>query len=142
MQTLLDRIKALEDRSKPSVETLKKNITQYAFRQATDFDKYKALEMVDDLRNVAVHLKHKKADYFTSVHAILLERIAKPVDQFKSYVLSLLGDRDYDKIMEAVGKVDKNFSQDSSSQDGPLATPSFGGTMILAICPGLQPALV
>ena len=82
---------------------------------------------MDDLRNVALQLKHKKADYFKSVHAILLERIAKPVDQFKSYVLSLLGDRDYDKIMEAVGKVDKNLSQDSSSQDGHLATPSFGG---------------
>ncbi len=31
----------------------------------------------------------------------------KPVEQFKNYLLALLGDKDYEKILEAIGKVDK-----------------------------------
>ena len=122
MQALLNRLKVLEDWSKPSVESLKRNITQYAFGQT-----YTALNMVEILKNVANQTKHKRADYFASVHATLQERISKPAEQFKSYLLSLIGDRHYDKIMEAVGKVDKNFSEE-------LSTPSMGqylGPMLL-----------
>ena len=84
---------------------------QYAFRQNSDFDKYKALEMIESLKNAALDVRDKKADYFSTVHSKLLERITKPTEQFKSYVLSLLGDRDYEKVVEAVSKVDKAFTQ-------------------------------
>ncbi len=35
--------------------------------------------------------------------------------QFKSYVLALLGDRDYKKIVDAVSKINKVFEKDSPS---------------------------
>ena len=91
---------------------------QYAFRQNSDFDKYKALEMIESLKNAALDVRDKKADYFSTVHSKLLERITKPTEQFKSYVLSLLGDRDYEKVVEAVSKVDKAFTQET-----PVAPP-------------------
>ena len=53
-------------------------------------------------------------NYCASVHAILQERISKSTEQFKTYVLSLLGDRHYEKIVEAVNKVDKSYTQGMS----------------------------
>eukprot|EP00112_Aurelia_sp_Birch-Aquarium-sp1_P026017 Seg897.9 transcript_id=Seg897.9/GoldUCD/mRNA.D3Y31 product="hypothetical protein" protein_id=Seg897.9/GoldUCD/D3Y31 len=74
-----------------------------------DFDKYKVLEMVEQLRNVAAELKDKKADYLRSVHSTLLERIFKPKEQFKSYVLTMIGDKDYEKMIESVNKIDRSY---------------------------------
>ncbi len=98
---------------------------QYAFRQNSDFDKYKALEMIESLKNAALDVRDKKADYFSTVHSKLLERITKPTEQFKSYVLSLLGDRDYEKVVEAVSKVDKAFTQET-----PVAPPIPPSSMV------------
>lgn len=83
---------ALEEKQKPSVASLTKAVIQYSARPTLDFDKYKALEMIDQLKNVAVQLKDKTADYLTSVHSLLLEKVNKPTEQFKNYVLSLVGD--------------------------------------------------
>ncbi len=93
--------RALEEKQNPTINTLKRSLAQYSFRQLTDFDKYKALDMAAELKNVAVGSKDKKADYYSSVHATLMERINKPTEQFKSYLHALIGDRDYDKIVEA-----------------------------------------
>ena len=114
MQHLLSRLIALEEKQKPTVHSMKKSIVQYAFRQLADFDKCRALEMAESLKNVALQVKDKKADYYASVHVKLQERISKPSDQFKNYVLSLLGDRDYEKLVEAVNKVDKSYTQGMS----------------------------
>ena len=60
MDGLLNRIKALEDKQKPSVGSLKKAIVQYGLRQPSDFDKYKMLELVEQLKNVAQQIKTKR----------------------------------------------------------------------------------
>ena len=60
IQTLLNRIKVLEDRQKPSVADLRKGIVQYALRQISDFDKYRTLELIDGLKNAAILCKDKK----------------------------------------------------------------------------------
>ena len=115
MQALLDRLAALENRSKPTVPSLKKGILQYALRQTSVFDKYIALEKIETLKIVSKDLKDKKCDYYASTHAALLERINKPTNVFKDYVLSLLGGRDYEKIIESVSKIDKSFKDKESS---------------------------
>ena len=56
---------------------------------------------------MAINVKDEKADYFSAVFSTFAEKIDKPEEQFKSYVLTLLGDLDYKKI------VDKNFAQDA-----------------------------
>ena len=120
---MLLRIKALEDRQKPSIASLKKAVTQYCLRPLSDFDKYKAVDMVEQLANVSLQVKDKKADYYATVHSTLQERISKSAEQFKSYVLSLLGDREYEKVVESLAKVDKAFNQDTTSSPGPSVVP-------------------
>ena len=118
---LVNRIKAIEEKQRPTVESVKKAIIQYALRQKVDFDKYMALHMAEQLKTVATQVNDKKADFYSSVHFTLTEKITKPPEQFKSYILSLLGDRDYEKIIEAINKVDKSFGEGTT----PLRTHSF-----------------
>ena len=79
------------------------------------------------LENVASQVKDKKANYYSSVYSILHERISKPKEQSKSYLLSLLGDRDYERIVESINKVDKCFVEDAPSTipQMPDLDPSF-----------------
>ena len=77
---------------------------QYALRQATHFNKHETIRRIEQLKIVSQELKDKKGDVFASVYATLLERVSHPNSHFKEYVLSLLGDRDYAKIMETVTK--------------------------------------
>ena len=35
----------------------------------------------------------------------------KPAEDFKGYILALIGDREYEKIMESVAKIDKSLAQ-------------------------------
>ena len=51
---------------------LRKGIVQYALRQNSDFDKYRALELIEGLKNAAILCKDKKADFYTTVHIKLL----------------------------------------------------------------------
>eukprot|EP00794_Sanderia_malayensis_P000797 gene797-88_t len=115
MQALLGRLAALENRNRPTVSSLKKGIIQYALRQTSHFDKYEALAKLESLKNVSKDLKDKKADYYANTHAALLETIDKPTSVFKDYILSLLGGRDYEKIIESVSKIDKSFKDKESS---------------------------
>ena len=62
---------------------------------------------MEDRKNVSDHLKYRKADYYKTVYSILHEHIEKSPEHFKAYILSLLGDNDYDKIVESVSKVDR-----------------------------------
>ena len=126
VQALLDRIKALEDKEKPSVADLKKSIIQYASRPPCDFDKYKALEFIGNLKDSAANCKDKKADYCASVPSKLMERISKPIDQFRSYILTLLGDRDYEKIVESLAKVDKACQEMSAPPHTHTDSPDYG----------------
>ena len=127
MQTLLDRLSAIEEQQKSSVAALKKNVVQYTLRRNVDFDKYKALELVDQLRTLAIQLKDAKADYFNSVHTTLLDKLPHSSPElFKAYILSLLGDRDYEKIVETIKKVDKSFASTTAPKPGyPYPQPLF-----------------
>ena len=80
-----------------------------------------------------MNLRDKKTDYYSTVHATLVEKIAKPTEHFKNYVLAMLGDRDYEEVVETVSKIDKVFEKDSPSPsashsllgDGPYFPPAF-----------------
>ena len=60
INALISRIKTLEDKQKPSISDSKKAIVQYSLRQLNDFDKYKAIDFVEQLKNVATQRKDKK----------------------------------------------------------------------------------
>ena len=120
---------------------LRKGIVQYALRQNSDFDKYRALELIEGLKNAAILCKDKIADFYTTIHIKLLERMDKPAEHFKGYILVLIGDRKYEKIMESVAKIDKSLAQASpvssntpQLQDIMPVTPSFP-PMVISPCP-------
>ena len=51
------------------------------------------------------------------------ERIDRPLEHFRSYVLSLLGDREYEKVVDSIAKVDRAFNRDTVPSPGPLIAP-------------------
>ena len=55
-----------------------------------------------------------------------MERISKPIDQFRSYILALLGDRDYEKIVESLAKVDKACQEMSAPPHTHTDSPDYG----------------
>ena len=63
------------------------------------------MDVVEQLANVSLQAKDKRADYYATVYSTLQERISKSAEQFKSYVLSLLGDREYEKVVESLAKL-------------------------------------
>ena len=60
-----------------------------------------------------------------------MEKLVKPAEHFRNYILSLLGDRDYEKIIEAVSKIYKALEKDltpssfSNSDVSPSVIPSY-----------------
>ena len=137
-------MKVLEDRQKPSVADLRKGIVQYALRQNSDFDKYRTLELIEGLKNAAILCRDKKVDFYTTVHIKLLERMDKPAKHFKGYILALIGDREYEKIMESAAKTDKSLAQATpvSSNTPQLqdnnASYSFPPPMVIPPCPHIK----
>ena len=97
---------------------------------------------------MAHQIKDKKSDYFATVYSVLQERLGKAIEQFRSYVLSLLGDREYDKIVESIAKsimCDKDLaliifiSTYHTSSFPPSPNKAILPPFSLAICP--QPQL-
>ena len=132
MQQLLNRLKALEEKQKPSVHSMKKSIVQYAFRQLADFDKYRTLEICREPEECCLAGKRQESGLLRKCPRNITGKNLKAPEQLKKYVLSLLGDRDYEKIMEAVSKVDKSYTQGmsgashSSDLQSPLPPPNHG----------------
>eukprot|EP00794_Sanderia_malayensis_P011377 gene11377-12563_t len=94
VEALLRRLEALEQGQEVSVDQQKKSIVQYALRQAPEFDKYEAINMVERLQLLAREKRDDTTAFYTTVHASLWQRIGCSPEQFRSYVLALLGDRD------------------------------------------------
>ena len=109
MAKFLERLTALEQEKKPSTSAFRKEIIHYAMRRQTDFDIYVVLAKIEELKNLSRDLRDKKSDFYARVHSLLVEKIDKPSNQFKDYVLSLLGDKDYGKILESINKLIKIF---------------------------------
>ena len=46
------------------------------------------------------------------------ERMDLPKDQFRSLLLRLIGDKDHEKVLDIVSKVEKHYCQDSRGKSG------------------------
>eukprot|EP00794_Sanderia_malayensis_P004209 gene4209-4770_t len=114
VEALLWHLEALERGKEVGVDQLKKEIIQNALRQSSDFDKYVALSMVERLKLFTQEKRETKTAFYSTVYASLWQHIGCPPEQFGSYVWALLGDRDYERVVEAIGKVDKVFGAGDS----------------------------
>jgi len=104
---LLKRIEALESTKSDSVDEGLKKLGTYGLRRKTDFDKYIAMSMADDLVVTARGAKHNQAPFLATAALALRERFDKPVGLFQQYFLALFGDKDYSKVLDSLAKVDK-----------------------------------
>ena len=114
--------------TKSSVENLLKRLMSLASRPLVEFNKYEALELVDVLKNAAHDSKHEKEAYYSLVFGTLRGKLDEPNDQFRNFIFPLLGDKDHEKVLDVVAKVEKNNirqMQKSSASGGVLKNRSY-----------------
>jgi hypothetical protein len=80
-------------------------------RPLTEFNKYEALEMTEELQNAANDRNHPKERYYRVVYQTLREKMEVPPVQFRALLLRLLGDKDQERVSEMVSKVEKHFTR-------------------------------
>lgn len=96
-----------------------KRINCIASRPLLQFNKHEALELVELLKNAAQDTKHEKANYFRLVYDTLRGKIDQPDRQFRDLLLPLLGDKDHEKVLDVVAKVEKRNARGPASQETP-----------------------
>ncbi|KAJ7371566.1 hypothetical protein OS493_024240 [Desmophyllum pertusum] len=104
MEMLKKRIKILEESSQPSVEVLIAKLNKYSLRKAGDFDKYRAISILEELVSMAQQKNHEKAHYYRVVLESLKECFDKPLQAFRADYQVLVGDPAHGKVMEALAK--------------------------------------
>ena len=61
-----------------------------------------------DLKNADHDSKHEKKIYYRLVFETLRGKLDQPSDQFRNFILPLLGDKDHEKVLDVVAKVEKS----------------------------------
>ena len=87
------------------------------------FSKDHALDCLLQLKILSKESNHPKAGFYSAILDALREKISCHDDQFKKYISVLLGDKDQEKVLDMISKVDKAAKvkppSDSSSDAGP-----------------------
>lgn len=105
------------------MENLLTRIRHLATRPTVEFSKFEAMELLEALKNSARDTNHAKANYFKIACETLRGKLHQCNDEsFKAYLLPILGDKDQEKILDIMAKVQKN-----TSRGGPSTQPRRQG---------------
>ena len=96
----------------------------YASRPLSEFNNYEALEMIEAIQRCARDNKAEKEAYYRLVYQTARDKLYLPTLHFRSLLLCLLGDKNYDKVCEAVSQVEKSYARDARKEK-PVATRNF-----------------
>ena len=111
-----------------SPEKLVEQILAYASRPLTEFNKYEVLEMLETLHNKAADRNHDRKNYYRLVHQSAREKVELSKDHFKDLVMRLLGDKDHERVLDIVSKVEKKSNrkkpQANDNRGAGVARPS------------------
>jgi uncharacterized protein (UPF0128 family) len=102
--------------NKPSVEDVAKKITNYISRPLLEFNKYEALEMLDTLQGAAHDNKHDKANFYKVAFQTARTKIDIPKEQFRHLLMRLVGDKDHEKVLDVLRKVEKECNRQSGNR--------------------------
>ena len=91
-------------------------IKSLASRPIVEFNKYEVLDLLEALKNTACDVRHEKGGYFRLVYETLRGKLDQPNQMFRSFLLPLLGDKDHEKILGIVAKVEKKATDVNSFQ--------------------------
>ena len=106
-------------------------IRHLASRPVPEFNRFEALDLLETLQNAAQDTKHGKVGYCRLAFETLCGKADEPNDQFRNFLLPLLGDKGQEKVLEVVAKVERNNRRKSVRQNsGPgrraIAAPYMG----------------
>ena len=99
------------------VDGLLEKIRLLASRPIPEFNRFEALNMLEALKNAAQDAKHEKGGYYKYTFETLREKVALPNDQFRNFLLPLLGDKDQERVLDVIAKVEKNNRRNPVRQD-------------------------
>ena len=77
------------------------------------------MDMLVNLKLVAKESGHAKSGFFDAVLKVMRDKTSYPGLQFKKYLEALLGDKDHEKVLDTIAKVDK-ASRVASTSRGPF----------------------
>ena len=106
-----------------SLESLLTKIRKSASRPLGEFSCFEAMDLLEAIKNAAQDNRHEKANYYTLAYETLRPKLNESTDaQFRQFLLPLLGDKDQEKILDIVSKVEKHNKRGSPA--APTATTS------------------
>ena len=97
----------------------------YATRPHSEFKKYEPLDIFETLQHTARDNKDERQEYYRLAFQTARSNVGLPNEHFQSLLLRLLGDNDYQKVFEAVAKVEKSMGKSPS----PPASSSYRSSM-------------
>ena len=104
--------KVMESLTKASVENQLLKFMTYASRPLSEFNIYEALDMVDAIQRCAHDSKSEKASYYRLVYQTARDKTNLPAVHYRALLLRLLGDKNYEKVGDAVSKVEKSYEHE------------------------------
>lgn len=109
--------KSLDAFTASSVDNLLDKIRHMASRPVPEFNKFESLDLLEALKNAAQDTKHEKAGFYKFAFETLRGKINEPNEQFRNFLLPLLGDKDQEKVLDVVAKVEKNNRRRQTRQN-------------------------
>ena len=100
-----------------SVDGFLEKICLLASRPIPEFNRFDALNILEALKNAAQDAKHEKVGYYKYTFETLREKVALPNDQFRNFLLPLLGDKDQERVLDVIAKVEKINRRNPVKQD-------------------------
>ena len=101
--------KKVESLTSASLENLLGKIRIMTSRPIAEFSRFEAMELLEAVKDAAHDGKNEKANYYKLTCETLRSKLHGCSDaQFREYLLPLLGDKDQEKILDIVAKVDKH----------------------------------
>ena len=94
--------------TKSSVDNVREKIRHLASQPVPEFHRFGALDLLEALKNAAQDTKHEKAGYSRLTFETLRGKVDEPNDQLRNFLLPLVGNKDQEKVIEVVTKVEKN----------------------------------
>ena len=123
MQRLHEEVRQLKQSvelvTNTTPENLVERILTYATRPLSEFNNYEVLEMLEILHNKASDGNHDKKKYYRLVYQTVREKVDSSKVLFKDLVMRLLGDKDHERVLDIVCKVEKsNRTKSREREDG------------------------
>lgn len=102
---IMIRLRRLEDAQKATVDSCSEEFRHLI--KSPLFTKDRALDRPLNLKMVAKEANHPKSGFLEAVFRALREKTGATDVQFTKYLEVLLGDKDHEKVLESIAKVDK-----------------------------------